>query len=148
VDATQTAKPERYTRSTTAQGLRLITRLDGRPLGTPPPAPDPQLQEARDLIRRAAQALRRPVSVWRPPPLRAPASRPPELARIDGAALCRARAVARISQRDLAAELDYSRSVVAEAERGRRSVPERLAWWAYRVLHAAGQPVPPDGGVR
>jgi ribosome-binding protein aMBF1 (putative translation factor) len=102
--------------------------------------------EAIAHLKAAAEALRRPAPDRRPPPLEPKVARPPELAGIDGGALRRARAVARLSQRDLAAALDLSRSVLADAEQGRRSVPERVAWWVYRVLRADGGPTDGEAG--
>lgn len=132
------ATAERYTRTTNAQGLQLITRRDGQALGTPRPPRDAQLEEALDLLRRAAAALRESAQrrglVVTPRPKH---GLPPELAGIDGAAVVRARGLKRVSQRDLAVLVDYSRSGLAEMERGTRSVSERVARWAHEVLRAS-----------
>jgi hypothetical protein len=50
----------------------------------------------------------------------------------------RAREVAGIGQRDLAAELRIARSSIADCEGGRRRVHPRLAAWTRRVLFETG----------
>jgi hypothetical protein len=145
---TTTERPERYLRAPNARGLNVITRADGEPLGAPR-LRSPELEEALAHLRAAAEALRKPppdTRRWFPTPPRPQQARPPELQGIDGEALRRARAVARLSQRDLAVELGQSRGVLADAERGRRSVPERVAWWVYRVLCADGGPTDGEAG--
>jgi hypothetical protein len=57
-----------------------------------------------------------------------------------GEAVRRARALVGLSQREVSALLALSRGVVAEAERGRRRAPGRLARWATGVLRAKGEP--------
>lgn len=132
------AATERYTRTTNGQGLQLITRRDGQALGTPRPPRDRQLEEALDLVRRTAAALRQSARqrglIITPTPKRVV---PPELAGIDGEAIVRARKLKGLSQRDLAPLVGYTRSGLAEMERGRRSVPEAVARWAYEVLSPA-----------
>jgi DNA-binding transcriptional regulator YiaG len=49
-----------------------------------------------------------------------------------------ARGLVPITQRALAAHLHVSRSALAEAERGRRSISEGLARWTEQVLRAKG----------
>ena len=57
----------------------------------------------------------------------------------EGARLRAARIVSRVSQRDLAVAFPYSRSFIAECERGLRPVPEDLQRWAAGRLRAIGQ---------
>jgi ribosome-binding protein aMBF1 (putative translation factor) len=82
-----------------------------------------------DHERRMAFA-RTPTAAGEPPP--------PDLL---PSAVLRARKRAGLSQRDLAQGLSISRSVIAEAERGRRLPTPRLARWAAGVLRAAGEEV-------
>ena len=50
-----------------------------------------------------------------------------------------ARRAAGLSQRDLAQAFPFGRSLIAECERGVRSVPPQLAAWARQVLRATGK---------
>ena len=61
----------------------------------------------------------------------------------EGARLRAARIVSRVSQRDLSNALPYSRTFIAECERGLRPVPEDLQRWAERVLRLRGGGVVP-----
>lgn len=55
----------------------------------------------------------------------------------DAAALRRARAVTGLSQRELASELGWNRSALAESEGGLRPMPERIARWVQRTIGRA-----------
>lgn len=98
--------------------------------------------EARDVKHRIQDLKagllsdnQRRVGLLRGAPVRgepAPPAVPP-------ADVLRARKRAGLSQRDLAQGLSISRSVIAEAERGRRVPHPRLARWAAGVLRAADQ---------
>ena len=66
----------------------------------------------------------------------------PEKRRL-GARLRAARIVSAVSQRDLSNAFPYSRTFIAECERGLRPVPEDLQRWAERVLRLRGGGVVP-----
>ena len=55
-----------------------------------------------------------------------------------GARLRAARIVSTVSQRDLSTAFPYSRTFIAECERGLRPVPGDLQRWAERVLRLKG----------
>jgi len=66
-----------------------------------------------------------------------------------GVQLRRARVLARVSQRQLAAAWGYSRGAIAAYEDGQapRRVPEGLSAWALQVLRASGEGPEPEGGT-
>jgi len=78
-----------------------------------------------NLLRLAAAELR--ATTRRPIPRDPVRTLPPS-------ALRHARRLVRLSQRQLAQEFPYGRSLIAEVERGKRSCPPDLAAWARRVL--------------
>ena len=126
--------PVRYRR----EGLRIVRVPDGRP---PSPLPvamaDPvalanRAEELSARLHRFAQSILRDASRYRPLREAEPRSD------VTGAEVLRARKLAGRSQRELAAELDYARGMVADVERGRRNVPERLGEWAKQVLLERG----------
>ena len=57
---------------------------------------------------------------------------------VPGEVLKAARSVAGLTQRQLARELGYARSVIADAERGVRPVPESVGAWAVRIVKEGG----------
>ena len=69
--------------------------------------------------------------------------RPTDEKRRLGARLRAARIVQTVSQRDLSNAFPYSRTFIAECERGLRPVPEDLQRWAERVLRLRGGGVVP-----
>jgi len=108
--------------------------------------------QVRDT-RRAAQALvaglladhRRRTSGQGPTDHPVPARR----GLATGVQLRRARVLARVSQRQLAAAWGYSRVAIAAYEDGQapRRVPEGLSAWALQVLRASGEGPEPEGGT-
>lgn len=126
-------------------GYRL-ERVDTPTSAPPPPAQETEappealiadLRQALDLIARCAAGLRAGVHRRQALRLRVPPT-PRERGRdVTGGELYLARTQAGLSQRQLAAERGYSRSLVAECERGTRSVPADLGLWARGTLRQA-----------
>lgn len=103
--------------------------------------------EARDFKHRVqalkmallADHTRRTVTLRTPPG--GDAAHDPPAPAVPPSDVRRARRRVGLSQRDLAAGLNVSRSSIAEAERGVRLPLPRLARWAAGVLRAAGEEV-------
>ena len=127
------------------RGLQVVRVVDAtRPVLSPPEPTMPSitLEEASALIRAAAEGLRaeqrrrRDWGFQRRTPPRS------EGRDVTGAQLLAARQAVGLSQRDLAAEWPYGRSLVADVERGRRSCPPDLGAWAKHVLRVTRKEVP------
>ena len=110
-----------------------------RPLRAPLPGAD-ELERGVRGLRAGAAALRRSNRRLFDALAVADARAPAPPAGADGPLVRRARAMAGLSQRELARVLHYSRSALAEAECGRRRVPERVAAWARRIAGAKTGP--------
>lgn len=105
-------------------------------MALPPPAWSDDLPRITELLRLAVARLRASNRRLRTAlALAGPAPAP--VSWHDRDELRLARAIAGLSQRELAAALCYSRSFIAEAECGRRRVPARLAAWAQQTVAAA-----------
>ena len=130
------------------QGLRVVRVPTGPPESaaqTLEVAVREDLRDAQALLRTAAANVRQLARLAR---ARRRSGRPVgdydgrrELARELGVmpeGIVAARLRQRLSQRDLARELGYSRGLVAECEKGRRNPPPRLTEWAAGVLRTKG----------
>lgn len=98
------------------------------------------LEEAAALVHRLVRGLRedRRRREASERSLRREAPPPPPPREKCGEEVRTARLALRLSQRQLGAELGFSRGVVADAELGRRSCPPLLAAWARRILKDGG----------
>jgi DNA-binding transcriptional regulator YiaG len=121
-------------------GLRVVrvdTAAPVAPAEVVEPGEDPLVEAA--FIGRVAAGLR--ADARRPRLTPRPTPRPQDARRtLTAGQLVRARRAAGLTQRQLAAELRYHRSLIAECERGQRTVPVDLGDWARGVLarEAAG----------
>lgn len=127
-----------------APGTLRLERLElAREAPVPPPPPLPMRADwgtpAPPLTRH-----QRVMALTTPRPTVAVSRAPRAPARVTGAQLLRARHLQRVTQRDLAARMDCSRSAIAEAERcvngrGRRAVLPHVAVWVEAVLREHGE---------
>lgn len=126
------------------------------PLRAPPPRPNSVLVRSGLLLvaaeglrseRRRLLALRYKDEADRRREAKRLGRQPEEGRDCPPEVLVEARKVAGLSQRDLAREFPFGRSLIAECERGVRSIPVQLADWARQVLRASAPKPGKEGSV-